>query len=57
MLGKKVKDRVTGFTGIVTGKAEYLHCNEIQYQVESCTDSNELQSLWLTESRLLIVER
>ncbi len=24
-LGAKVKDRITGFTGIVTGRREYLH--------------------------------
>ncbi len=48
-LGDKVKDAITGFEGIVVGKAEYLNgC--ISYQVQSRKDISKCE--WIDEQRL-----
>jgi len=55
-LGKKVKDSITGFTGIATAITEHLYgC--IRVCVESKTlkekDSHESIELWFDEQRLI----
>lgn len=55
MLGKKVKDIVTGFQGIATGRCEYLNgC--IQYRVEPPmkTDGTTIDK-WIDVGQLEIV--
>jgi len=51
-MGRKVKDLVTGFTGIVTGKAIYLNgCT--QYLVETKVNKDgELKWKWFDENQL-----
>ena len=51
-LGKTVKDSITGFKGIATGRVEYLTgCR--QYLVASKSEKNKPgDSLWLDEDRL-----
>lgn len=41
MLGKQVKDKVTGFTGIVTAHVKYLNGCE-QYCVKPQAESNKM---------------
>jgi len=51
-LGKKVKDQITGFTGIITGRAEYL-TGCVRYLVTPKADKNNLKdSIWEDEARL-----
>lgn len=55
-VGQKVKEVVTGFTGIVTGRAEYLTgCAQILIQ-PPCQDGKYTDSLWFDETRCEIVE-
>ena len=52
-LGVKVKDKVTGFHGIVAGRSEYLGGN-VEYQVQPKCDQNIFpESIWFPEKRLI----
>lgn len=57
MLGKKVKDCVTGFEGIVTGKAEYLTgCEQYLVVPQTRNRDGELNdSKWFDVDRLQII--
>lgn len=53
--GTTVKDRVTGFSGVVTGRCDYLTgCR--QYLVQPAIDKDEkfVESRWFDEDRLLV---
>jgi hypothetical protein len=52
-LGKKVKDRVTGFAGTVTGRADYINgCH--QYCVAAKSQGGKIgDSSWFDEDRLV----
>ena len=54
-LGCKVKDVVTGYTGIVTAQCIYLNgC--VQYQVENAKKKGEeIQERWIDAQRLKVV--
>jgi hypothetical protein len=52
-LGSRVKDTVTGFTGIATARCEYLHSNA-RVQIEAHTD-NKASEAWFEEPRLVEV--
>lgn len=56
MLGRKAKDIVTGFTGIVTAKCEYLSgCT--QYKIDApVTDGHELKYFWVDVDRIEVLE-
>lgn len=55
-LGQKVKDKVTGFTGIVIGKAEYLTgCNQYGVQPKVTKEQKVDSAIWFDEGRLEIV--
>lgn len=51
-LGQKVRDEVTGFVGIVTGKARYLN-HEDQCLVEALDTTGRPIEQWISENRLL----
>ena len=50
-LGDRVKDTISGFEGIVTGKAEYLYgCMQILVQPESLQENGQpTESRWMDE--------
>lgn len=50
-LGSKVKDVITGFEGIATARAEYLH-GMPRCLVEAPSRDGKFQEAWLEESRL-----
>ncbi len=56
MLGKKVRDKVTGFCGICTGKCEYLYgCAQFNI-VPAVGDDGKLgDAQWFDEGRIEIV--
>ncbi|MBB6218018.1 hypothetical protein HNQ80_004155 [Anaerosolibacter carboniphilus] len=54
-LGKKAKDKITGFEGIITGRAQYLYgCD--QYCIAPPARDGEIKhSEWFDEGRILVV--
>jgi len=56
-LGSKLKYRISGFTGICTGRAEYISGN-ICYglQPEITDTSKEPESVWFNETMLNLVD-
>ncbi|MDD5358234.1 MAG: hypothetical protein PHX80_03755 [Candidatus Nanoarchaeia archaeon] len=52
-LGQEVKDIITGFSGIITGRCEYLTgCNHYAIQSRTLKDGKPADYEWLDESRL-----
>lgn len=52
-LGSKMRDKVTGLTGIVTGKAQYLSgIAKCLIEAHVCDPSKEGAAVWLDECRL-----
>ena len=57
ILGSEVKDRVTGFAGIVTGYVTYLTgCNQCLVAPPVDKDGKMQESHWIDESRLTVVQ-
>ena len=57
ILGKRVKDKVTGFIGIAVARCVYLNgC--VQYHVSPSVDKdgNERKDQWIDEAQLEIVD-
>jgi len=54
-LGNKVKDNITGFSGVVVARAEYLNgCISIQVQSAKLKDGVPIEAEWFDEQRLEI---
>lgn len=54
--GDKVKDIISGFTGIVTGKAQYMTgCN--QTLVSQQDSAAKAEAAWFDDSRLKVVKQ
>ena len=52
-LGSKVKDKITGFSGTVTGRCEYLSgCNQALVVPPVGKDGNYKDGQWFDEQRL-----
>jgi len=58
LLGKKAKDKITGFTGIITGHARYLTgCDQYILQPECDTDHRKYPDAnWFDEGRIEVLE-
>ncbi len=53
MLGKKVTDKITGFSGIVTGRVNYISgCNQALVNPPVDKDGNIQEAAWFDEQRL-----
>lgn len=50
-LGTSYRDSVTGFTGIATGRAEYLASNP-SVRLEAVTEQGDAKERWFSEERL-----
>jgi hypothetical protein len=58
MLGKKVTDRITGFTGIVTGYVTYLSgCNQALVAPKVGKDGKKIDGEWFDEQRLEVEKK
>jgi len=56
-LGQKAKDKVTGFEGIIVGKAEYLFgCNQFGLAPEA-KDGKINGTSWFDEGRIEVLGR
>lgn len=56
-LGDRVRDRITGFTGIAVARAEYLYgCNRFSVLPEKLADKKIQESQWFDEPQLDLVK-
>ena len=57
-LGDKVKDRINGFAGVVTGRAEYLYgCVQVLVAPTAIgKDGKCPDSIWLDEDRVAVTK-
>jgi len=56
-LGNRVKDLITGFTGIAVGRTEYLYgCTRIVVEPEDLKDGKLIDAVWFDEQRIVTVE-
>lgn len=56
-LGQKAMDRITGFTGMVTGRAEYISgCEQLLVQPPVKSDGTFVDPHWIDIDRLVVVE-
>ena len=57
VLGSKVKDMYTGFTGIAVARAEYLYgCARISVEPTELEAGKLLDSAWFDEQRIELIE-
>jgi hypothetical protein len=55
--GKKYRDRITGFVGTCTGKAQYISgCDQILIVADDKGDGKFPGSTWIDDERLIDVE-
>jgi hypothetical protein len=55
-LGKEVRDKVTGFTGIITGKIIYLFgCSQYSVQQKVDSEGKKPSTEWLDEGRIEVI--
>jgi hypothetical protein len=56
-LGDKVRDVVTGLTGIAVGKTQYLQgCIRIAVQPQELKDGKPVDASWFDEPQLEVIE-
>ena len=57
-LGDRVKDRITGLKGIVTGVSEWLYgCRRLSVQPEEAKDAKPAETFWIDEPQAEIVKK
>lgn len=57
-LGSNVKDKITGFAGVVTGRHEYLHgCRRYSVSSTELKDGKRLEAEYFDEDALDIVQQ
>ncbi len=55
-LGKKAKDKITGFQGILTARCEFLTgCNRYCIQPTELKDGNPIDSIYFDEAQIEII--
>ena len=55
ILGKRVTDNISGFTGVVTGYVHYLSgCNQALVVPKNDADGNFREARWFDDQRLTI---
>lgn len=56
-LGDRVKDKVTGFEGIVIGRTEWLYgCTRLGVESESMHEGKPIASQWFDQQRVEILQ-
>lgn len=53
-LGQKAKDKITGFVGVITGRAQYLYGCDQYCLVPPAKDGKIEQGQWFDEGRILV---
>ena len=55
-IGRKVKDKITGFTGIVTGHVEYISgCNQCLVVPPVKKDGSLIDAQWFDDQRIQLI--
>ncbi len=56
-LGQKVRDSITGYTGIAIGRTEWLYgCVRFTVQADALHDGKPIDSMCFDEEQLVLVE-
>jgi hypothetical protein len=56
-LGSKVRDSITGFTGIAVSRTEHLFgCVRVSIEPQECKDGKPVDICWFDEQRVELVE-
>ena len=56
-LGSKVRDTLTGFTGIATGRTKWLYgCSRITVEPQELRDGKPIEAQWFDEQRVELIE-
>ena len=56
-LGDRVKDKVSGFTGIVTGRTEYLNgCTRVVVEPEGLHEGKPIDSHYFDEMQVEVIK-
>jgi len=56
-LGSKVRDTITGFQGIATGRTEWLYgCTRISVEPTTLHEGKPIESHWFDEQRIEVLE-
>lgn len=56
--GNEVKDKITGFKGVITGRCEYITgCVQCLVQPKCKKDGTRVEPVWFDEPRLVILKR
>lgn len=54
--GKKAKDKISGFEGIITGKASYMYgCDQYLISPKIGADGSHRQGVWFDEGRIEVL--
>jgi len=57
-VGDRVKDKLTGFTGIVIAKTEWLNgCSRMGVQSEKLKDGKTMDAEWFDEVQLTVAKK
>jgi hypothetical protein len=57
-LGDKVRDTISGFEGIATGRTTWLHgCERIGVQPQALHDGKPVENAWFDINQLEVVEK
>lgn len=55
-IGKKARDRITGFEGVITGRSEYItSCDHILLQLETDDKGSYVEGRWFDEGRIMLL--
>lgn len=58
VIGQKAKDKITGFSGVITGKVEYISgCAQFLLQPKCKKDGIKPAAEWIDEMRLSVVDK
>jgi hypothetical protein len=56
-LGSKVRDGITGFSGIATGRTEWLYgCARVAIEPQELKDGKPIDACWFDEQRIEVLE-
>lgn len=56
-VGDRVRDKITGFQGILIGRTQWLHgCDTVGIKPEKLHDGKPIEAVWFDVLRLEIVE-
>jgi len=58
ILGSRVKDRFTGFTGIAVGRTDWMFgCTRFCVESTELKDGKPVEQQWFDEQRLMVVDQ